>query len=324
MRPIVSGRSQSWLKSKCGMEQEFVIIGWRPSDKAGRPFRSLLLALREDGELRYAGRVGSGYSGERLDDLAAQFKKLERKGAPVPDVPPAIARACAFPRAEARRADRVSRLDPRQPGAAGFVQGTAHRQACVRDRQGACHAEGQGGETREGGGEEDGAEAAEPPRRKVSKAHGDDEAEFAGVRVTHPDRVLFEAQGVTKRDLIDYYLSVADLILPHVARPAARRWCAARRAAAASASSRSTPRRAFPTSSATSGSRRSPATREYMTIEDERGLVAAVQVGVLELHIWGSHADTLEKPDRWCSTSIPTKGCRSRTCATRRRTCASG
>ncbi len=148
--PYVSGRSQSWLKSKCGMEQEFVIIGWRPSDKPRRPFRSLLLGLREEGELRYAGRVGSGYSGERLDDLAAQFRKLERKGSPAAGVPPAIAPARAFPRAEAGRADRVSRLDPRQPGAAGFVQGTAHRQASFRDRQGATHAESQSGETREG------------------------------------------------------------------------------------------------------------------------------------------------------------------------------
>ncbi len=43
--PYRSGRTQSWLKIKCGMEQEFVIIGWRPSDKKGRPFSSLLLAV---------------------------------------------------------------------------------------------------------------------------------------------------------------------------------------------------------------------------------------------------------------------------------------
>ena len=65
MRPIVSGRSQSWLKSKCGMEQEFVIIGWRPSDKPRRPFRSLLLgaargrrvALCRAGRQRLFGRA---------------------------------------------------------------------------------------------------------------------------------------------------------------------------------------------------------------------------------------------------------------------------
>ena len=54
-----SGRTRSWLKSKCGFEQEFVIIGWRPSTKAGRPFSSLLLAVREGDHYRYAGRVAS-------------------------------------------------------------------------------------------------------------------------------------------------------------------------------------------------------------------------------------------------------------------------
>ena len=39
-------------------------------------------------------------------------------------------------------------------------------------------------------------------------------------------------------------------------------------------------------------------TDNYLYIEDERGLVAAVQMGVLELHIWGSHVDDVEKPDR--------------------------
>ncbi len=90
--PYRSGRTKSWLKTKCGMEQEFVIIGWHPSDKAGRPFRSILLALREEGELRYVGRVGSGYSEARLDELSALFKKHARKQPPVQNVPRAFAR----------------------------------------------------------------------------------------------------------------------------------------------------------------------------------------------------------------------------------------
>ena len=94
--PYRSGRTRSWLKSKCGFEQEFVIIGWRPSDKAGRPFSSLLLAVRDGETFRYAGRVGSGYSGEGLDRLSQQFKALARKTSPVPDVPRDIARHARF------------------------------------------------------------------------------------------------------------------------------------------------------------------------------------------------------------------------------------
>jgi bifunctional non-homologous end joining protein LigD len=89
-------RTRSWLKSKCGHEQEFVIIGWRPSSKRARPFSSILLAVHDGGALRYAGRVGTGYTEDRLGNLAAQFEKLSRQGPPVKDVPAAIARHAHF------------------------------------------------------------------------------------------------------------------------------------------------------------------------------------------------------------------------------------
>jgi bifunctional non-homologous end joining protein LigD len=94
--PYRSDRGRTWLKSKCGMEQEFIVIGWRPSSKRSRPFSSILLAVREGGHLRYAGRVGTGYTGERLDALAARFRALARKSPPVRDVPPTIARQARF------------------------------------------------------------------------------------------------------------------------------------------------------------------------------------------------------------------------------------
>jgi bifunctional non-homologous end joining protein LigD len=78
------------------MEQEFVIIGWSPSDKVGRPFSSILLGVNEDGELRYAGRVGSGFNEALLDELAAQFRRYARKTSPAEGVPAAIARRARF------------------------------------------------------------------------------------------------------------------------------------------------------------------------------------------------------------------------------------
>jgi bifunctional non-homologous end joining protein LigD len=82
--PYRPGRSLSWLKIKCHHEQEFVIIGWSPSP-ADRPFASILLAQHVDGRLRYAGRVGSGFSDRTLSDLAKRFANLERPDAPVDD-----------------------------------------------------------------------------------------------------------------------------------------------------------------------------------------------------------------------------------------------
>ena len=59
--PYRGGRSRSWLKIKCTNRQEFVIIGWTLSERKGRGFRSLLLAVSDKGKLRYAGKVGTGF-----------------------------------------------------------------------------------------------------------------------------------------------------------------------------------------------------------------------------------------------------------------------
>jgi bifunctional non-homologous end joining protein LigD len=119
--------------------------------------------------------------------------------------------------------------------------------------------------------------------------------------------VLFAAQGVTKRDLIDYYLSIADLILPHVAhRPLALVRCP--EGSGGQCFFQKHASAGFPDAFGHIRIKEKSATREYMTIEDERGLVAAVQVGVLELHVWGSRTDTLEQPDRMVFDFDPDEG----------------
>jgi len=74
----LSGRGRAWLKIKCGASQEFVIVGWAESAK-DRHFSSILLAVNEGGTLRYAGKVGSGFSEKELDDLAGMFDRLARE-----------------------------------------------------------------------------------------------------------------------------------------------------------------------------------------------------------------------------------------------------
>ncbi len=88
--PYRSGRAKSWLKIKCGHEQEFVILGWSDSTK-DRPFSSLMLGLREDGGFRYAGRIGSGFSERDLQTLSKRFQNL-RKKPDLADVPRSVER----------------------------------------------------------------------------------------------------------------------------------------------------------------------------------------------------------------------------------------
>src|SRR5690606_10668386 len=84
--PYVSRRSTDWIKLKCTQRQEFVIIGFTEPKGSRTGFGSLLLGVHdaEQGELRYAGRVGTGFSQARITDLHRQLKTLVQDSQPVP------------------------------------------------------------------------------------------------------------------------------------------------------------------------------------------------------------------------------------------------
>ena len=124
-----------------------------------------------------------------------------------------------------------------------------------------------------------------------------DEIEIAGVRLTSPDKVLYPEQSITKRQLAEYYLAVAEAMLPHVARrPITLVRCPTGRQ-----------RKCFYQRHAGSGV---PAelgevdipgfedSGAYLFIKDAAGLVALVQMGVLEVHPWGARVDKPDRPDR--------------------------
>ena len=86
--PYMSGRSKDWLKLKCVWEQEFVIGGYTDPTGSRTDFGALLVGYHEDGRLRYAGKVGTGYNAARLRDLGAQLRSLETSGSPFVDAKP--------------------------------------------------------------------------------------------------------------------------------------------------------------------------------------------------------------------------------------------
>jgi bifunctional non-homologous end joining protein LigD len=122
-----------------------------------------------------------------------------------------------------------------------------------------------------------------------------DTGTVAGVRLTHPDKVLYRAQGITKQDLADYYLAAADRMLPHVAKrpltlvrcPAgSERKCFYQRHAGAGVPDElgEIPIAGF--------------AEPYLYIKDTPGLIALAQMGVLEIHPWGARIDRTDRPDR--------------------------
>lgn len=125
-----------------------------------------------------------------------------------------------------------------------------------------------------------------------------DAIELAGVRLTSPDKVLFPDQGVTKRDLARYFLDLADHILPHlVRRPLSLVRCPDGYDGGCFFQKHGMS--GFPDSFHKIEIREKDGKlADYLYVEHKEGLVAAAQMGVLELHIWGAHIDTLERPDR--------------------------
>jgi bifunctional non-homologous end joining protein LigD len=86
--PYAAGRSKDWLKLKCAWEQEFVVGGWTDPAGSRTDFGALLVGYQEDGGLRYAGKVGTGYTSAVLASLGATLRKLERKTSPFVEVRP--------------------------------------------------------------------------------------------------------------------------------------------------------------------------------------------------------------------------------------------
>lgn len=132
--------------------------------------------------------------------------------------------------------------------------------------------------------------------------------EIAGVTLTHPDRVLWPGQGLTKRGLAEYFAHVAERILPHVAgRPLTLLRCP-----------RGSGDRCFVQRHAGSGfgpevrrvaiRQRNGRTADYPVVEDLPGLVALVQSGVLEIHPWAARITDLDRADRLVFDLDPGEG----------------
>ena len=270
----VGKRSLAWLKIKCTRRQEFVIVGWTASTARTRGFKSLLLAVHENGELRYAGKVGTGFDAELLADLRARMDKLAVDKAPV-----------TVPRIAARGVHWVA---PKLVAEIAFAECSADN--IVR------HASFIG--LRE-----------DKPAAKV-------ELEIPVVvpvapetiQISNPDRVIFPGDGVTKGELAAYYRRLGAVMLPWITdRPISLLRCPQGRA-----------KQCFFQKHDTGGfdgavhkvpiREKDGSTEDYLWIDSTDGVIAAVQMGSIEFHGWGSRASDIERPDRLVFDLDPDEG----------------
>lgn len=303
--PYRSGRGGDWIKTKCAERQEFVIAGYAPSTVDDKAIGALILGYYDDGKLRYAGRSGTGYTHKVARDLWQRLQPLRTAKPAFGQVPKEETRA--------RNAQWVAPRLVAEANFHGWTHGDRIRQASfqglredkppeevVREKKAmppALKKSAAAASPKPAAASPRASTARAPkqPRRPASAAAPASASQPYRVRLTHPDRIYWEDVGVTKQGLADYYVDVWDWIAPHVTgRPLALVRCPEGATAEcffqkhASAGIEQKWLRLVP----------EPDGDHVISIEDLDGLISLVQAGVLEIHVRGTTADSMETGDR--------------------------
>jgi bifunctional non-homologous end joining protein LigD len=288
-----SGRSDNFIKSKCRGGQEVIVVGYSSSTALPKAIGALTIALHEDGKLRYAGRVGTGYTQKTARELFHKLQPLRSPQRPV-ELPP-----------DERRKD-VIWVKPQlviEVQSAGMTHGGVLRQASfkgVREDKAANEivrevpAAKPSASTMMQNHTTLNSAGTRKQQRKRSKSAGGDDGPLAG-RLTHPDRVYWPDVGVTKADLAEYYVGVWDWMKPHILG----------RALSLVRAPEGVGGETFFQKHIASNVKSSPLRRvvpgkdhDVIAVETLEDMVALVQSGALEIHVRGSRLGSLEMCDR--------------------------
>ncbi len=273
----VGSRAGSWVKTKCIKRQEFVVVGWTPSDKS-RAFRSLILGVHDKGELRYAGKVGTGF------DTAELFRLMEIM-APLEQTAPTV----KAPRAEVRGAHW---LKPKLVAEIAYTEMT--NEGTLRHPSYLGLREDKKPEAVVLETEEPVAEIAAPAT--------------SSIKISNRDRVIDPDSGITKGQLADHYAAVAPIMLPWVgSRPISLVRCPQGRAKKCFFQKHDAG--SFGDTVKHVGIMEKDGHEEpYLYIDTADGLLTCVQMGSIEFHGWGARIEDVEKADRLVFDLDPDEG----------------
>jgi bifunctional non-homologous end joining protein LigD len=296
---VAGRRTRDWIKVKCVQRQEMVVGGYTDPQGSREGFGALLLGYYDHDELRYAGKVGTGFDDKLLRKLAPELKKREQSTPPFVDAP----RGFAAKGAHWIRPDLVAevaftewsndgalrhpsfqglRLDKTATDVVREMPAPAEPVAAARNK-------------------------ARASRATTARDGADHPNEVAGIALSHPDKLYFPEATITKRDLAHYYASVSPWLVPHVqGRPLSLVRCPD-----------GWPRQCFYQKHADRSVHDAVARTEvpegkgtatYLSARSAASLVGLVQWGAIELHPWGARAPRLDRPDRLVFDFDPDEG----------------
>ena len=304
--PYLAGvRGKDWLKTKCVQSQEFTIVGWTDPGGSRTGFGALLLGVQERGGLRYAGKVGTGFNDRFLREFGERLRGIGVEKPPLREGVEWAPKGAHW-------------VKPLYVGEVEFIEWTADGHARHASFKGL---------REDKAPEETVAEVAKPtkevaeapkPKKEAAKASSSakgggvskatkDAIEFGGVRVTNPGRVLYQSDGITKLELVKFYDSISDWIMPHVLhRPVSMVRCpegireqkdAVHEDQPGPCFFHKHPGPDFKGPFERLSIRESGGPQIYLSPSEPASLTALVQMGVLEIHVWGCRAPDIEHPD---------------------------
>lgn len=312
-------RSKQWLKVKAINEQEMVIVGWHPSNHSAQEIGSLHLAVNdEEGNLRYAGKVGTGFSAKLRVALRDQLAKDVIDKPPVKDAPRLRDATWVRPRLVAQvsftewtsdhrlrhpsflglRDDKsVEEVVREKPSVTSNVKGATSAKAAKKTTAKKSSVTAKTAEAKSTPAKRTPAKAA--PAKAVAKPAKTAAVAAPEVVLTHPERIIYPRDGYTKADIAAYYEAVSEpmvnalrdrpLTLEHwnqgIDRPS---WFHQNigKEAPAWLTTIDTPTRVA-----------SRKTVKHLVVDSPAALRYLAQMSALTVHMWSSRGESLEQPD---------------------------
>jgi bifunctional non-homologous end joining protein LigD len=282
-----AGRSETWLKCKSILSDDFVIGGYVRSDSRPGAIGSLVVGFFSQGHFVFAGKVGSGFSERALTDLKRDCDSLSRKESPFHSQPTEL------------RKDRIVWIEPSIVVRVNYIGWTSSQQlrhavfiGMRQDIDSAQIREPQRSSTNL-------SPSKAPPAKtvKLSAVSSKNLAALAKVNLTNPQKILFPSEQLTKLDVAKFYIGVTDRMLAyHQGRPVSLVRCP--EGIEQPSFFQKHPSEGTHPSIGRVLDPDSLSQKLLLEVSNVSALGSAVQLGTIEFHPWSARSDRLDRPDR--------------------------
>ena len=275
--PYITKRSKQWLKIKCMKRQEFVIGGYTSPQGKRSSFGSLFLGFfNNKKELVFTGNVGTGFTQTSLLSIMEQLQQYKQIKNPFNTTPPKSHQATWVKPvlvAEIEFSEWTSDGHLRHPSFKGL---RLDKKATEIKKE-------------------------SPESLKKIDLEDKPKNTHKSFKITHPDKLLYPEDKITKNDLLNYYDFISPLMLPYLKNhpltllrcPDDYNQCFYQRHF-----NKTTPKELKAVTIESKGEK-----EEYIYLTDKKGLLSLVQLGVLEIHPWGSTVTKIEQPN-WITIDL--------------------